>query len=188
MPKLYTKTGDKGFTTLYDMTRVEKNSIHFDIVGTTDELSAQIGMLIAVSSTHLKDDITLHSKLRKIQSKLLDIGSDIATTKDKIRDKLKKITENDVKDLESWIDYCESKNEMLKEFVLTGVNIADAQAHICRTTTRKLEREMWNFFFTNSQCKTNQNTFQYINRLSDFFFALSRFLSECKEVKRSEYN
>ena len=190
MPKLYTKTGDKGTTSLYDGNRIPKNSIFFDVLGDLDELSSHIGMLI----TLIKDyDINY---LRFIQKHLLNIGSNIAVVNNE--KKVPIITENNIRNLELEIDDCESCNKKITEFLLPGVNKSDAQCHICRSVTRRLERNLWKLHYSSDLVKGKRNNIElsevhvddnilvFINRLSDYFFALSRNLSEGNDVKVSD--
>lgn len=196
MPKLYTKTGDKGTTCLYDMRSVSKSNIIIDFLGDLDELSAHIGLLCAFlgdkvipimsPKKQVKDWEKVFdnevSLLRKIQSKLLDIGSNIATTnKDK---RTTHITPEDVKELENQIDECEKHNEPLREFILPGVKPHDAQIHVCRSVCRRVERKL--VALLDNNVDVNQEILQYINRLSDYFFALARNVSGCKETLRSQ--
>jgi cob(I)alamin adenosyltransferase len=181
--KLYTKVGDKGVTNLYDMRKVSKNNPIIHTVGELDELSANIGMLIS----RLEDN--LHIKfLRWVQSRLLDIGSDFATTKN--REKVVFIKEEDTKKIEGQIDLCEEKNSPLTEFILPGSNEVDSQCHICRAVCRRLERNMVSSkeYFDEEEYSQGDNElekYKFINRLSDYFFALSRNLA-CEEIKRSQ--
>ena len=192
MSKLYTKTGDKGITSLYDGNRIPKTSIFFEVLGTIDELSCHLGLLIALLKKN--QDCKF---LRIIQIKLLDIGSNIAVTSHK---KVPKILEQDVKNIEVLIDYYDKINSKLTEFVLPGVYQADAQCHICRSVSRRAERLLWKINNKSGELKvTNRRTnivmddvtvdvniLQYMNRLSDFLFSYARFLSNCKEIKVSD--
>ncbi len=182
MSKLYTKTGDKGTTSLYDMRRVGKHTPVFDALGDLDELSAHIGVLCSL----LDKDSHKHKLLRNIQSKLLDIGSNLATVER--RDRVPVTTADDIKSMENAIDNCEEANTPLREFILPGVYQADAVAHICRAVTRRAERNMWKHRNETggSPFYTGEEIFIYMNRLSDFFFALARYLSGCRETRRSE--
>jgi cob(I)alamin adenosyltransferase len=182
MSKLYTKTGDCGFTNLYDMRRLYKDDLHFEVLGDLDELSANVGLVCVYLDNHPNGIVIL----RKIQSQLLDIGSDIATTKN--RDKIVKITEADVKKIEIYIDEFSEKTPKLTEFILPGYKHLDAHLHICRTICRRAERHMWALFKKEPDIATDKNTFIYINRLSDFFFAMARLFTNGKEITRSSAN
>lgn len=199
MPKLYTKTGDKGYTSLYDGNRISKSSLHFDTLGTIDELSCHIGMLLAAKShkQHCKNDIKNPvTTLRTIQSNLQDIMSNIAVVNKKKRSTVPTFTEANIEFLENLIDQCETKNKPLKEFVLPGMYIPDAQCQICRVVSRRAERYLFKLDRADYEeekedgdnlemryVQVNEHILKYMNRLSDFFFAYSRVLNGCNECK-----
>ena len=174
MPKIYTKTGDKGSTTLYDMSRVSKADSIFDILGGLDELNVYIGKLCVF--------VPVDTFLREIQRKLLDIGSDFATPASNKREKIVEISEADIKALEDKIDMMESKLPKLTVFVLPGVALNDVAAHEARVCCRKVEREAWRIRDKVGYVK--DETFRYLNRLADFFFVYERYLSCGKEIRR----
>jgi cob(I)alamin adenosyltransferase len=193
--KIYTKKGDTGKSSLYDGTITSKSDEIFDVLGTSDELTSNIGMLIALISERYNDDNDdnddddddnddytkdmLKERLRKIQGSLQYINSELATPDIDKRKKLTTITELDVKNLEDTIDELENFNDKLTRFILPGVSVIDSQSHICRTITRRLEREL---------CKINIESkliMMFVNRLSDFFFVLARFI--CKKQKLEEF-
>lgn len=202
MPKLYTKNGDNGTTCLYDMRRINKNNNIINALGDLDELSAHIGLLCAQCTPKCaqctpkcaqctpkcENELNPVPNLRLIQHKLLDIGSNIAT---KVINRTTYITEEDIKAVEDWIDICEEQNTPLKEFILPGVHLADAQAHVCRAVCRRFERGLVSLHFDKELNKkeipyyVDPQILQYVNRLSDYFFALSRYLSGCKETTRN---
>jgi cob(I)alamin adenosyltransferase len=177
MSKLYTKKGDNGLTALYDMRLCNKEDLVFEVLGGLDELSAHIGLACAFLENKESSKI-----LRLIQSKLLDIGSDVATVKN--RKSVVEIKQNDVELLEMYIDEMDSKSPPLTEFILPGHSNVDAQLHVCRAVCRRVERIMWGWW--KGQDNTDVQTVRYINRLSDFFFAMARLYSEGKEIRRSE--
>ena len=176
--KIYTKTGDKGHTSFYDGTRALKCVINFDVVGEVDELSSRIGMLCALVSD---EDICII--LRGIQATLQDINSHIATG-DKLKYSLPKLESSIVTNLETAIDAMEKVNPKLTKFILPGVMQTDAQAHLCRTQTRKVERRIIELYDSHENMVPDI-VLQYVNRLSDFFFVLARWLCAVKNV--SEY-
>ena len=180
MPKLYTKTGDKGITSLYDGNLLPKHSIFFQVLGDIDELSSHIGLLHSYISNSKEDDYHLDS-LRQIQVTLLDIGSNIAVIDPDKKQSVPKITDENVKNIEDLIDQCEYQNKKLTDFLLPGVKITDAQCHVCRSVTRRAERSLWEL--RNNENDVDPNILKYMNRLSDFFFALSRNLSGGEDVK-----
>ncbi len=185
MPKLYTKVGDNGTTSLCDMKNVSKADWVFKVLGDFDELSAQIGLLCVFLNKNENGERVKH--LRKIQSKLLDLGSNFATMYN--RDRIVHISGEDVKELENQIDYFDSQSPKLTEFILPGAGESDSVAHICRAVCRRAERNMWTLTEIEDNTPVEKEAFHYVNRLSDYFFALARFLvysTGLKEITRSE--
>jgi cob(I)alamin adenosyltransferase len=194
MSRLYTKTGDNGLTSLYDMRLCKKDNIVFSVLGSLDELSAHIGMVCTLMDNNESSHV-----LRIIQNRLLDVGSDVATVKN--RKRIKEINEEDLSFIETYIDEMDSKSPKLTEFILPGYTPIDSQLHICRSVCRRLEREMWQWWNLNKEAEevladseienriqTKVQTLRYINRLSDFFFAMARVFSEGKEITRTQAN
>jgi cob(I)alamin adenosyltransferase len=186
MSRLYTKGGDNGLTSLYDMRLCSKDNIVFSVLGTLDELSAHMGMVCSLMGNNESSNV-----LRVIQNRLLDIGSDVATLRN--RKKINEITDDDLVFVETYIDEMDGKAPKLTEFILPGYTPIDSQLHICRSVCRRLEREMWEWWNTDRENKNIENkiqtkiqTLKYINRLSDFFFAMARVFSEGKEITRSQ--
>lgn len=192
--KVYTKTGDSGETSLYDGSRAPKYAINFEVLGEIDELSCRIGMLVAhVNSTNILDT----SFLRKIQRILQDFNSHIATI-DQTNRKLPELPESLVEELESEIDKMEQVNPKLTKFILPVVTIEDGHAHLCRTQTRKVERVLNNLHTTSDlltvykkgershveleQFKIPEIMLSYMNRLSDYFFVLARYICASRNI------
>jgi cob(I)alamin adenosyltransferase len=184
--KIYTKTGDNGTTGLYDGTRVGKDEQIIEVLGTIDELSAHIGVLLALLKQPppytsrilpFTEDTKHHNViwmfLPTIQRKLLDIGSILATPNPKNELVLPKIEEGDVTHIESYIDALTSSLPPLTRFIVQlGTNPIEAHSHVCRVVTRRAEREL------NRYGNCNENIFKFFNRLSDFFFTFARYVSE----------
>lgn len=180
--KIYTRSGDEGNSSLYDGSRISKSEIFFDVLGELDELSSRIGFLSSLLSSN--DSLLIF--LRVIQGKIQDINTIIATIKTK--KVLPKITADDILLLEQQIDNLEQNNEPLTKFILPGVTQLDSQSHLCRTQARKVERYLWklhnskdNIIKTNGiielkEIAIDNSITSYVNRLSDFFFVLARFL------------
>ena len=160
--KLYTKTGDKGNTSLYDGTRAFKGDFIFDVLGTIDELNCHIGKLASYDS--LSSD--RKHELRIIQYRLINISSVIATPKN--NKNIPDITTQDITELESMIDYCQMNSPPLKEFVLPGINPANCSAHLCRVNARKVERMVISLFHEKELTEVKRNILIWFNRLSDF--------------------
>ena len=166
--KIYTKRGDLGLTDLYDGSRISKTDEIFDALGTIDELSSHIGMLIYVSNEITEFDLS--HDLRNIQQNLLTIGSNIATPNPKSDQVLPTISEEDVKSLELKIDEMDKQLEPLTVFIKVGGHTQnESQSHICRSVCRRAERCIL-------KCMNDGGIInQYMNRLSDYFFTLARY-------------
>ncbi len=168
--KLYTKTGDKGQTGLIGGTRVSKNDIRIETYGTVDELNSFIGMLTTYS---IPDEY--RSFLRIIQNQLFAIGSYLATDTSKVPLSRASILNNDaILRLENEIDRLDEFLPSLSSFVLPGGSQSGALCHVCRTITRRTERRL---FDMNELYTIDNQIIVYFNRLSDYFFALSRYFT-----------
>jgi len=166
--KIYTKTGDKGTTSLLSGERVKKFNLRIDAYGTVDELNSYIGYL---RSLKIKSEDKKF--LIAIQNKLFNLGALLAT-KENNTIKIKKISEVDISILEKEIDVINQNIPAIKNFVLPGGSQEVALSHICRTICRRTERLCVEL----SETETIQNTIlTYLNRLSDYFFMLSRKIS-----------
>ena len=165
--KIYTKTGDKGETSLFGGKRVEKHNIKIEAYGTVDELLAYMGLIRDYSEGNTKDVIV------KIQNTLLNIGSHLATPKDneKAKNKLPKITSEDIILLEKEIDRMTEEQPPLTNFVLPGGHPSVSHCHVARTICRRAERRISTL---NEIEEINLELKIYINRLSDYLFILSR--------------
>ncbi|GMR25757.1 MAG: cob(I)yrinic acid a,c-diamide adenosyltransferase [Ignavibacteria bacterium] len=167
--KIYTKTGDKGETGLFGGERVSKDSIRIQAYGTIDELNSFIGLAV----TEVADD-TVKEILQNIQNRLFTIGADLSTPDSEKNKKLNifRTPEEFYLDIEKAIDHYESKLDELKNFILPGGSKGAALLHICRTITRRAEREV---VVLNKTVKIGDNIIIFLNRLSDLFFVLARF-------------
>jgi cob(I)alamin adenosyltransferase len=175
--KIYTKTGDDGHTGLIGGTRVWKNNIRIEAYGTIDELNAHIGHLWVQS---VPDDVRIY--LQRIQFQLFTIGSNLATDLEASElSTASVVEEQDILYLEKEIDRMDAVLPPLKYFVLPGGTIATAVAHICRTVTRRAERRILDL--QQSGLSVEPLILKYLNRLSDYFFTLSRYLSVNKGVE-----
>jgi len=172
--KIYTKSGDRGQTSLIGGTRVGKNNRRIEAYGTIDELNAFIGLL----STYILEETDILF-LKATQHKLFNIGSNLATDCDKTTlHEASVIEAADILNLEEEIDRLDSELPELNNFVLPGGSAAGATAHICRTVTRRAERRVIDL---KEMTEIDPFVMQYLNRLSDYFFVLSRYITvnEC---------
>ena len=162
--KIYTKTGDKGKTSLYDGTRVDKDDIRVESYGTLDELNSYIGLCTNYAKNEDK------KVLRDLQLKLFSISAELATKKE---GKYKTpVSNDDVEYLEKMIDYYIEKIDKVDAFIVPGTSLLSANLHIARTICRKAERRI----FSLSKIETlNPFLLKYINRLSDLIYAIARY-------------
>ncbi|MDR0824547.1 MAG: cob(I)yrinic acid a,c-diamide adenosyltransferase [Prevotella sp.] len=169
---VYTKTGDKGTTSLVGGKRVEKSHIRLDAYGTTDELNSFVGFLMA----EIDDEHDLEI-LSFIQHKLFTVGSYLATETEAIPPKAASIiTDKDVSILEYEMDKMDSELPRLHQFVLPGGSESASRAHICRTVCRRAERCIHK---VSNEYPIDNLIIAFINRLSDYFFLLAR--KECNK-------
>lgn len=175
---VYTRTGDKGTTGLVGGTRIKKSDPRIHLYGEVDELNSHIGLAMS-----LMDKDADQSLLRKIQSSLFDLGSNLACEKEKrAQFKLPQIKDSTILKLEKEIDEMDSHLEPLKHFILPGGHPAAAAFHVCRTVCRRIERQMVDFEDAHNG-EVPEKALTYINRLSDYFFMLSRFINAKKHIK-----
>ena len=170
--KIYTKTGDKGKTSLYGGARVSKASLQIDAYGTLDELNVYIGLLRSIPSTSAQ-----HNVLKEIQDRLFTIGSYLAS--DPSKEKLAKpdLLGSDIELLENQIDNMEEGLEPLKYFVLPGGSLDNSYVHLARVCCRKVERLVVDFMEQNEALDLPELILVYLNRLSDYLFVLSRLVT-----------
>ncbi len=174
--KIYTKTGDDGTTGLVGGNRVKKSSLRLDAYGTIDELNAHMGMLVA----KLQQE-EIQSILLEIQNKLFVIGSKLASD-----EKGKQITNSldcsgkDIEKLEKAIDSFEEELPPLLHFILPGGSEQVSQCHITRTVCRRAERLTVQLA---EVTEVESIIIQYLNRLSDYLFVLSRKVAKDQGVR-----
>jgi len=174
--KIYTKTGDKGETSLFGGERVLKDSLRIESYGTIDELNSFIGLAI----TEVLDKEILNL-LGEIQNMLFNVGADLATPALERNKKLKvkRVSSDYAEEIEKAIDYFESKLAPLQNFILPGGSKAAAILHVCRTVARRAERRVIRL---NNTEQVGENLIIFLNRLSDLFFVLSRFENKISKV------
>jgi cob(I)alamin adenosyltransferase len=175
--KIYTKTGDKGTTSLFGGTRVPKHHIRIESYGTVDELNAHIGLI--------KDqDCGEHTRniLHRVQDRLFTIGSTLATEPEKAQLKsgkdrltIPKISEEDIRLLEEEMDRMNEELPEMTHFILPGGHQAVSFCHIARCVCRRAERMATALHELNP---FDELVLQYLNRLSDYLFVLARMLSK----------
>ncbi|MDR2927639.1 MAG: cob(I)yrinic acid a,c-diamide adenosyltransferase [Cytophagaceae bacterium] len=175
--KIYTKTGDKGKTGLIGGTRVDKSHPRLEAYGEVDELNAHLGLL----RSYPIDDKSIEALIH-IQQQLFVVGSYLATDVlfSELKTRLKTDARKEIEFLENEIDCMEEQIPPMKYFVLPGGHPAPSQCHIARTVCRRAERRI-NAMTVNDF--VDEWILIYINRLSDYLFMLSRYLSKYFDEK-----
>jgi len=175
LPKIYTKTGDKGRSSLYTGERRAKDDKIFSALGVIDELSCQVGLARELGKSKNLDAEIL-DQLERVQCLLQDIGSCVATPMSTARPAhLKRVGFNSrhTKELEQWIDDYTLKLPPLENFVLPGGGVVAATVHVARAVCRRAEREVIPLL-ADEECEAEVG--KYLNRLSDFLFTLARHI------------
>ena len=168
--KVYTKTGDKGLTSLVGGVRISKSDVRLDASGAIDELNSFIGLLqVYVSDTKVTETLT------RIQSNLFVVGAHLATDQNvtPLYDSAK-LSSNEIVFIEKEIDTMLSELPEKLGFVLPGGGHAGAMAHVCRSVCRRAERCIVGL---SSNSIVGDEIIQYVNRLSDYFFVLAKKLN-----------
>ena len=173
--KIYTKKGDTGETSLIGGKRVLKSSLRIDAYGTIDELNSYIGLI-----RDQKIDKKAIEQLLEIQDRLFTIGSLLASGSNS-KMKLPQLHENDITFLETSIDNMDEELAPMRSFVLPGGHTTVSYCHIARCVCRRAERLVIELSQTEP---INELIIPYLNRLSDYLFTLSRWLT--KELKALE--
>lgn len=169
--KVYTKTGDKGQTSLVGGLRVSKCCARLESYGTIDELNSHIGVLI----TYCKDTNDIEF-LTDVQSKLFIVGGYLATDNSQTEIRTGNIiTPEMVGEVETQIDAIDAILPPLKLFILPGGCRAASYCHVCRTACRRAERRI--LALIEEGAEVDENVTAYVNRLSDYFFVLARKLN-----------
>lgn len=167
--KIYTKTGDKGTTSLIGGTKVSKANIRIESYGTVDELNSFIGLCIDT----IKDEKS-EIVLKEIQDRLFTIGSSLACDPEKEPQfALPDLIDDDIIFLENEIDEMNSKLPAMKNFVLPGGHVAVSHLHIARCVCRRAERVCVNM--QDNHIFVDAIVTKYLNRLSDYLFILARY-------------
>jgi len=183
--KVYTRTGDKGFTKLVGGKKVAKDAARIEAYGTIDELNSVLG-LARVFNDDLKGQLPAAQRLdetfRRLQNELFDLGSELATPPDFSYEDMFRVGEDEVKGLERLIDDCQKDLAPLNSFILPGGGKVGGFLHQARTVCRRAEREILRL---SREEELSPWPLKYVNRLSDLLFVLSRWAS--KKLGEPEY-
>ena len=170
LSKIYTRTGDDGSTGLGDGTRVDKDSLRVEAIGSVDELNSAIGVLLCHSLPG-----STKQALTNIQHTLFDIGGELCIPGSTV------VTSDRVDTLEQVLDELNADLSPLKDFILPGGSPEAAACHMARTVCRRAERRTHSL----ARAETiNQTSLKYLNRLSDLLFVMARHLN--KEAGRPD--
>lgn len=169
--KIYTKTGDKGSTSLIGGVRVPKNHIRIESYGTVDELNSHLGLVNDLSGNEV---VTIW--LREVQDRLFTLGSELATAPDKnIKMKLPDLHDSDVEWLEARIDEMNATLPEMRSFIIPGGHAGASACHVARCVCRRAERIC--VAMEGNGEVIPELCVRYLNRLSDFLFVLARFIA-----------
>ena len=182
MIKIYTKTGDKGETSLFGGKRVGKSCLEMQIIGEIDELNASLGVAVAFlkypspspKRGGIKGGVSLVTAIQNIQRDLFKIGAELASLQTTLVDRVEKIDKDRISDMEKMIDEFWARLPELKNFILPGGNLASAHLHLARAVCRRAERQLVEF---SKKISMRPEINMYLNRLSDFLFAAARWVN-----------
>jgi len=178
--KVYTKTGDKGQTSLFGGKRVPKYDLRIEGYGTVDELNSYIGLI-----RDQKIDKRSFDTLIEIQDRLFTLGSILATEPGNTKVKVPQLSENDVEFLEKEIDWMNENLPEMRSFVLPGGHTTVSYCHITRCVCRRAERLV--IQLSEQENNVDELTYKYLNRLSDYLFVLARKFSKDLDANEVEW-
>jgi cob(I)alamin adenosyltransferase len=183
--RVYTRTGDRGETALVGGKRVPKDSLRIEAYGTIDELNSTVGLARVFNEENLEAGEAhqfLDEVLCRLQDELFDLGSELATPPESFQPGMYQVSESEIDRLEKLIDKCQEDLEPLNSFILPGGGRIGAYLHQCRTVCRRAERDILRL---SREQEINRYVIKYVNRLSDLFFVLSRWIA--KQTGEQEY-
>ena len=178
--KVYTKTGDKGKTSLIGGEKVYKDEAQIEAYGTVDELNSYLGLV----RDHDEIGTSDRDFIISVQNDLFAIGSLLAESKKKNNMKLPQITEEMISNIEKKIDEIELQLEPMRFFVLPGGHKLISHLHITRCICRRAERRIVTL---SNQIEVSQIILKYVNRLSDYIFILSRYIALKLDIKETPW-
>lgn len=183
--KVYTRTGDKGFTKLVGGKKVPKDAVRIEAYGTVDELNSVLG-LARVFNDDLRERLPAAQRLdeifRRLQNELFDLGSELATPADFSYEGMFHVGDDEIQSLEKLIDELQKDLAPLNSFILPGGGKVGGFLHQARTVCRRAEREILRL---SREEDFSPYPLKYVNRLSDLLFVLSRWAS--KNLGEPEY-
>ena len=178
--KIYTRTGDDGTTGLLGSGRLLKSAPRVEAYGQVDELNATLGVARTLDPGHW-----LETELGTIQSKLFQVGAELATSSPEMLVKLTRIGDADVTELEGWIDRMEGDLPPLTRFIVPGGTPLGAELHRARTVCRRAERALVELRQTEA---AEARLVVYLNRLADLLFVMARWCNHRAHVAETEWS
>lgn len=184
--KVYTRTGDQGKTGLVSGNRISKGDARIDLYGELDELNSRVG----VGASYLALDVEFKQVLNflhHIQSAIFDLGSNLACeVENRKKYNLPQISDEYIAEMEHEIDRMDHELAPLKSFILPGGSLTSSAFHVCRTGARNVERKLIQYH-EQTQEELPQNAAIFLNRLSDYFFILARYVNKMKNIEEIEW-
>lgn len=177
--KIYTKTGDKGQTSLIGGTRVPKHHLRIESYGTVDELNSYIGLIRDQQLSEHQQNL-----LKEVQDRLFTIGSALASDPEKSKMKIPDLHQEDIELLEKEIDTMTADLPELRHFILPGGSNAVSFCHLARCVCRRAERICVHL---SEDSFVDEKVMVYLNRLSDYLFVLSRKLCFDNQIEENKW-
>lgn len=184
--KIYTRTGDKGMTSLFSGERVRKDNPFIEAIGTVDEGNSSLGLALSILPPRKEFD-SIRSQLEIIQHALFDVGAALATPRssnEKQKIEKTRFDHHAIELLENWIDQMDAQLPVLKRFILPGGDPASAGLHLSRSIIRRAERLVTPLY---EQADVVQDVLVYLNRLSDYLFVLSRYINHLLNISETNW-
>jgi cob(I)alamin adenosyltransferase len=177
--RIYTRTGDDGSTGLLGPGRVSKSAPRVEAYGSVDELNAGLGAVRALDRERWLD-----TELDAVQSRLFNVGAELATTSSEVLDRMPRIGDADIAALEGWIDRLDADLPELRSFVLPGGSPIAAELHRARTVCRRAERRV---IALHAIEPVEPRLAVYLNRLGDLLFVMARWCNRRAGVAEAEW-
>ena len=177
--KIYTKTGDKGLTSLIGGTRVPKHHLRIESYGTVDELNSYIGLIRDQGIAERHKEV-----LKEVQDRLFTIGSSLASDPDTSKMKIPDLHLADIELLENQIDLMDAELPALRHFILPGGSNAVSFCHIARCVCRRAERLSVHL---SEDSFVDDKVIVYLNRLSDYLFTLARKIGNEQQIPENQW-
>lgn len=171
MPMIYTRTGDKGTTSLLDGSRVRKNNIRVESYGTIDELNSVLGF-----AKHFVKDAMIVDRIHTVQKELFKVAAELADPTGKTYPS--HLGDDEIQRFEGWIDEYVQKMNPAPKFIIPGSSQASGALHVARTVCRRAERTM---LALDEVEAINPSILKYVNRLSDLLYSFARYLEDEQE-------